>query len=214
MTKPGDIWLLGRHRLLCGDSTRAADVLRLMDGKRAILFSTDPPYLVDYDGTNHPHKWNASDEEKKRKNKDWSGTYGIDWDDSKQGPEFYEAFIKAAVEYAIEPNAAWYCWHASRNQAMLEAVWDKFGAFVHQQIIWVKDRPILYMWQHEPCFYGWRDGEVMGRTAKHNWPKLFLEFNQGRYKSAAEFSLKMFRIWAPWQSPGLRWLPTLARSYG
>ena len=60
---------------------------------------------------------------------------------------------------AIEPNAAWYCWHASRRQAMLEAVWEKHGAFVHQQIIWAKDRPILtrswYMWQHEPCFFGW-----------------------------------------------------------
>jgi hypothetical protein len=172
VTKPGDIWLLGPHRLMCGDSTKAADVLQLMDGRWAILFSTDPPYLVDYDGTNHPHKWNASAEERERKNKDWSGTYGVTWDDSKQGPEFYEAFVAVAVEHAIEPNAAWYCWHASRNQAMLEAVWDKFGAFVHQQIIWVKDRPILtrshYMWQHEPCFYGWIKGNKPPRQPQSN----------------------------------------------
>jgi hypothetical protein len=56
--------------------------------------------------------------------------------------------------------AAWYCWHASRRQAMLEACWEKAGAFVHQQIIWVKNRGVLtrshYLWKHEPCFMGWR----------------------------------------------------------
>ena len=55
------------------------------------------------------------------------------WDDADQGPELYE-FVKAAIEHAILPNAAWYCWHASRRQAMVEGVWEKFGAFVHQQI--------------------------------------------------------------------------------
>jgi len=64
-----------------------------------------------------------------------------------------------AVREAILPNAAWYCFHASRRQAMVEQAWEKFGAFVHQQIIWAKDRPILtrswYSWQHEPCFFGW-----------------------------------------------------------
>jgi len=92
-------------------------------------------------------------------NRDWSGSYGIAWDDSSQGPELYEGFIGAAIENALTPNAAWYCWHASRRQAMLEAVWEKFGAFVHQQIVWAKDRGILtrsyYLWQHEPCFFGW-----------------------------------------------------------
>ncbi len=66
---------------------------------------------------------------------------------------------RVAVAEAIKPNAAWYCWHASRRQAMVEEVWKRFGAFVHQQIIWVKDRQILsrswYAWQHEPCFFGW-----------------------------------------------------------
>lgn len=177
VTKRGDIWRLGNHRLMCGDSTNPADVQFLMDGKKAILFSTDPPYLVDYNGTNHPYKWNASQEEKERKNKDWSDSYGVTWDDSKQGPEFYEAFIRVAVEYAIEPNAAWYCWHASRNQAMLETVWDKFGAFVHQQIIWAKDRPILtrshYMWQHEPCFFGWIKGSKPPRVSNDYPPTVW-----------------------------------------
>ncbi len=54
VTKPGELILLGEHRLLCGDCTIVADVQRVMDGQRAVLFATDPPYLVDYDGTNHP----------------------------------------------------------------------------------------------------------------------------------------------------------------
>ena len=60
-SRAGDLWILGDHRLLCGDSTSADDVRRLMNGERAILFATDPPYLVDYDGSNHPTR-----------NKDWA----------------------------------------------------------------------------------------------------------------------------------------------
>jgi len=77
-TKLGDLWVLGDHRLLCGDATKAEDVSRLMNGQKAILFATDPPYLVDYDGTNHAHKWNE-----KPKDKDWSDSYGVHWDESK-----------------------------------------------------------------------------------------------------------------------------------
>src|SRR5690606_27688612 len=151
VTRRGDLWLLGDHRLLCGDSTDPADVRRLMNGERAILFATDPPYLVDYDGSNHPTR-----------NKDWSASYGNTWDDSSQGAELYDGFIAAALAEAIEANAAWYCWHASRRQAMLEECWTRAGAFVHQQIIWVKDRGVLtrshYLWKHEPCFMGWIKG--------------------------------------------------------
>ncbi|MBF0142866.1 MAG: site-specific DNA-methyltransferase [Magnetococcales bacterium] len=176
VSKPGDLWVLGEHRLLCGDSTKAEDVQRLMKGERAILFATDPPYLVDYDGTNHPPNKTYKERQEKAKlaaagkvkkgwldgNKDWSDTYGVTWDDSSQGPELYEGFIQAAIDHAISDHAAWYCWHASRRQAMLEAVWEKMGAFVHQQIIWNKPSPVLtrthYLWKHEPCFYGWMRG--------------------------------------------------------
>ena len=58
-TGRGQLWLIGKHRLLCGDSTSEGDVRKLMNGKRACLFATDPPYLVQYDGTNHPHKCRA-----------------------------------------------------------------------------------------------------------------------------------------------------------
>jgi DNA modification methylase len=159
----GDLWTLGDHRLLCGDSTSRIDVCRLMNGERAILFATDPPYLVDYDGSNHPTR-----------NKDWSPSYGVTWDDSSQGAELYDGFIAAAVAEAITEDAAWYCWHASRRQAMLEACWEKAGAFVHQQIIWVKDRGVLtrshYLWKHEPCFMGWIKGKRPPKVAEETLP--------------------------------------------
>ena len=162
-SRTGDLWIIGDHRLLCGDSTSASDVRRLMNGERAVLFATDPPYLVDYDGSNHPTR-----------NKDWSASYGTTWDDSSQGAELYDGFIAAAVAEAIAENAAWYCWHASRRQAMLEACWEKAGAFVHQQIIWVKDRGVLtrshYLWKHEPCFMGWRRPNRPPKVAEETLP--------------------------------------------
>lgn len=164
-TEPGQIWIIpskttpGRtHRLMCGDSTVPEQVRRLMTGQRAVLFATDPPYLVDYTGTNHP---------KAQGNKDWSEFYK-DWDSSTQGVELYDGFIEAAIAEAITEDAAWYCWHASRRQAMLEDCWVRHGAFVHQQIIWVKDRPTLtrswYLWAHEPCLMGWIKGSKPRRA--------------------------------------------------
>jgi DNA modification methylase len=168
-TEPGQLWLLGEHRLLRGDSTNPADVQRLMDGERSRLFATDPPYLVDYTGTNHPSGKNDSAKRKAVQNTDWSDTYK-DWDDSSQGAELYQGFVREAIAHAITEDAAWYCWHASRRQAMLEAVWEEHGAFVHQQIIWAKDRGILtrswYQWQHEPCFFGWIRGQKPLRLAQ------------------------------------------------
>jgi len=165
VTKPGDIWICGQHRVMCGDSTKAEDVQRLMAGKRAVLFATDPPFLVSYDGRNHPSKRGHPD-----KNKDWSDSYrDISVYDIERGEEFYDGFIRVAIEHAITEDAAWYCWHASRHQAMLERVWQRHGAFVHQQIVWVKDRGVLtrswYLWQHEPCFFGWLKGHKPKRTA-------------------------------------------------
>ncbi|MEO9298787.1 site-specific DNA-methyltransferase [Devosia alba] len=178
VTRRGDLWLLGDHRLLCGDSTDGADVTRLMNGERAALFATDPPYLVDYDGTNHLTKKKAS----RPANKIVSQDVAEDcveqkhWDDSSQGPQFYEAFCKTAIEHAIAEDVAWYCWHASRRQRMLETVWDQFDVLHHQQIIWAKSRPVLtrsvMLWAHEPCMFGWVRGKKprINREGFESWP--------------------------------------------
>ena len=170
------MWLIGKHRLLCGDSTSESDVQRLMNGQRACLFATDPPYLVDSDGTNHPHRWTKTHGHRHPGDKDWSAKYA-DVDSPEKGEALYDAFFKVAVENAITEDAAWYCWHASRRQTLLENVWEKHGAFVHQQIIWAKDRPILtrssYMWQHEPCFFGWLKGRKPRRMAKDYPPTVW-----------------------------------------
>lgn len=178
-TAPGQLWVIpsatcpGReHRIVCGDSTDGATIERLMAGERAVLFATDPPYLVDYDGTNHPTAQGTGAREKRIANKDWDEVYDDKWDDASQGAELYRGFIRAAVEHAIATDAAWYCWHASRRQAMLEGVWEEFGAFVHQQIIWAKSRGVLtrswYLWSHEPCFFGWIRGQKPKRVADNH----------------------------------------------
>jgi len=178
VTQSGDLIVLGTdpvtsHRLLCGDCTNAEHVQRLMDGQRAELFATDPPYLVGYDGTNHPAKRtrlntrNSGGSAKARRrttggNKDWSASYGVTWDDADANADLYDRFIGVAVEHAIAPDAGWYTWHASKRQAMLEEAWVKHGAFVHCQVIWAKNRGILtrtwYLWAHEPCLMGWLAG--------------------------------------------------------
>lgn len=165
VTQPGDLIELGDHRLLCGDCTDPDTVRRLMGAERADLFATDPPYLVDYDGTNHP------------RNRDWSGTYGITWDDASSQPDLYRGFIAAAVECAVHERTPWYCWHASRRQAMLESEWNDAGLFVHCQIIWVKNRPVatrsLYLWQHEPCLMGWKRGHEPKKVSRKKLPTVW-----------------------------------------
>ncbi len=151
-SSPGDLWVLGEHRLLCGSSTSAEDVRRLMAGERAVLFATDPPYLVGYDGTNHP---------KGKANKDHSASYGVTWDDAdaEGNADLWLRFCEVARAEAVRDDAAWYCWYASVHHAKLEAVWKQVGAFAHQQIIWAKNSGVLtyswYTWQHEPCLMGW-----------------------------------------------------------
>jgi DNA modification methylase len=137
-----------------------------MNRERAALFVTDPPYAVGYTGGSHPQSW--GNRGAANRNKNWSGQYleancADVRNDEESGTAFYRGFIRAAVEHAISPGAAWYCWHASKRHAMVERVWAEFGALVHQQIIWVKSRAVLtfstYLWQHEPCLYGWVTGQ-------------------------------------------------------
>jgi DNA modification methylase len=165
-TATGQLWQIGSHRLLCGDSTKPEDVSRLMDGERAVLFATDPPYAVGYSGGSHPQSW--GNRGAANRDKDWSDQYveakSADIKNAEEaGLQLYRDFVSVAIKHAIIRNAPWYCWHASKRQAMVERVWNEFGGFVHQQIIWAKSRPVLtysvYLWQHEPCLFGWIKGE-------------------------------------------------------
>ncbi len=154
VTQPGNLWLLGEHRLLCGDATSMGDVARLMAGERSPLMPTDPPYLVNYRGGNHPQSWSNSPSVKDKH-----------WDDYREGDgsAFFAAFLRVALGHALTGNPAVYQFHASARQALVEAAWLECGLLVHQQLIWVKARPVLthshYLWQHEPCFYGWPKGK-------------------------------------------------------
>ncbi|HTF56416.1 MAG TPA: ParB N-terminal domain-containing protein [Planctomycetota bacterium] len=164
VSQPGDLWALGEHRILCGDSTMEDDVRRLMDGQRAVLMATDPPYLVDYTGGNHPQSWSNRPEVK---DKHWD-----EYQDPQASGDFFFRFLEVALREALVPNPAVYQWHASRRQILVEEAWKRAGLFVHQQIIWAKARPILthshYMWQHEPCFYGWIEGNLPAKRPEPN----------------------------------------------
>lgn len=162
-TAVGQLWELpsltvkGRsHWLLCGDSTDPVQVRRLMNGKRAALMPTDPPYLVDYDGGNHPQSWNGHQKPGQPTDKHWD-TYN-----EADAPLFFDEYLRVALAEALTERPAIYQWHAARRAKIVEEAWIKNGLLFHQQIIWVKARKVLgrshFMWQHEPCMYGWVEG--------------------------------------------------------
>jgi DNA modification methylase len=148
ITKPGDLWILGDHRLLCGDSTSAEDIARLLDGKKAALCATDPPYLVDYTG-----------ERPNDSGKDWTANYREI--DIKDADGFFRGLFRNVIA-SLAPNAAIYCWHAHKRQALIARVWEDLGILDHQQIIWVKPSPVFgrvfWHFRHEPCMMGWIKG--------------------------------------------------------
>lgn len=149
VTRAGDLWLLGKHRLLCGDATNADDVQRLMNSNRAELFSTDPPYLVDYTGAARPNN----------SGKDWSAVYHEK--PQADALSFYRSIFKNAMD-VTNSNAAWYIWHAHKHVVELEQAWRELDILNHMQIVWVKPSALhthtFYPWQHEPCLMGWRRG--------------------------------------------------------
>ena len=145
VTRPGDLWVLGDHRLLCGDSTSPADVARLMDGERAHCVNIDPPYGVSYVGKTKDALTIAND-----KHRD---------DDLIQNlllPSF-----KLALQHSRE-DAAWYVWHATSTRRDFEHAMDAAGLVEHQMLTWVKPQFVLgrshYQWGSEPCFYLSRQG--------------------------------------------------------
>lgn len=151
----GDVCQIGKHRLMCGDSTSKEDVDRLMDGKRAQAVVTDPPYLVNYDGGRHPQSW--SNRGAANRDKHWD-----EYHEQAEASGFYEAFVRVALEQAVMEDAAWYQFYASLRAAEVFEGWHKNNLITHAVIVWVKARPVLthtwYMWQHELCVYGWIKG--------------------------------------------------------
>lgn len=165
--KRGDIYQLGRHRLMCGDSTSVDDVLKLMDGAKADMLLTDPPYNVDI--------------------KETAGKILNDNMDSDKFREFLrDAFVSART--AMKPGAAFHIWHGETEGYNFRGAIADAGMKCRQQLIWVKSSPTLgrqdfqrmyegvltgdNLWDeemeergYEPCLYGWKDGQG------HTWYK-------------------------------------------
>ena len=156
----GQLYAIGDHRLLCGDSTSAADVARVMDGNRAVLFATDPPYGAN--AGNIGFTAQRDDIEAITK-------------DNLEGKEM-QAFLELAFRAwipSLADNAGWYLWHPMLTQGYFAAAAAAADLIIHRQIIWVKEQFIFgrgdYHWRHELCFYGWRKGHR---------PQWFTERNQ------------------------------------
>lgn len=148
ISQRGDIWLLGRHRLMCGDST-SEDITKLMDGQQCDLVLTDPPYNVDYQG--------ATKDKLKIQN------------DKMQDDKFL-AFLTDAFTRMYEHSkkgAAIYVFHADSEGYNFRTAFKQAGYILRQSLIWVKNSMVLgrqdYQWKHEPVLYGWKDG------ASHSW---------------------------------------------
>ncbi len=147
ITKPGDLWILGDHRLLCGDSTNPQHLERLMKGQQADLWITDPPYNVDYQG----------------------GT-GLKIQNDNMSNDDFRQFLRdcySSANSALKPGAAFYIWHADSEGYNFRGAAFDIGWQVRQCLIWVKSSLVMgrqdYHWKHEPCLYGWKEG------AAHIW---------------------------------------------
>ena len=146
VTKLGDIWTLGRHRLVCGDSTKADTFTALMDGKLANLVVTDPPYNVNYEGTAGKIK------------------------NDNMGNEAFYDFLLAAftnTEAAMAQDASIYVFHADTEGLNFRKAFSDAGFQLSGCCIWKKPSLVLgrspYQWQHEPVLFGWK------KKGKHNW---------------------------------------------
>ena len=159
LSKPGDLWQLGEHRLLCGDATKAEQVRRLMAGERASLMVTDPPYLVDYDGGNHPPSYNKANRRvpAEKKTKHWDA-----YRDQESAVDFYRGFLQVALGEALSERPIVYQFYAATRAELVFGAWRAVGLLAHQVLIWQKSRPVLgrcwYQYDYEPFLVGWIAG--------------------------------------------------------
>ncbi len=149
VTVEGDVWLLGRHRLMCGDSTSIDAVERLCDGQLIDMWLTDPPYNVAYEG----------------KTKE-----ALTIKNDKMGDDSFRQFLRdsyIAADAVMKPGAVFYVWHADSEGYNFRGAAKDAGWTVRQCLIWKKQTMVMgrqdYHWKHEPCLYGWKDG------AAHLW---------------------------------------------
>ena len=146
VTKFGDVWQLGRHRLVCGDSTKAETFSVLMDGKKANLVVTDPPYNVNYEGS-----------------------AGKIQNDNMGNEAFYEFLLAAFTntEAAMAQDASIYVFHADTEGLNFRKAFSEAGFYLSGTCIWKKQSLVLgrspYQWQHEPILFGWK------KKGKHEW---------------------------------------------
>ena len=155
--KLGDIWQLGRHRLMCGDSTDASQVAKLLGGTNIQLYLTDPPYNVAYG-------YDGAATEKHRKD-------GLVVLNDKMDNDKFEEFLTNAFNAAnanMEKGASFYIFHSDGYSYWFrKALINTVDLELRENLIWVKNSMVLgrqdYQWRHEPCLYGWKKG------ASHNW---------------------------------------------
>lgn len=147
-TKRGEVWKLGAHRVMCGDSTNPVDMRVLMGGVEADLYLTDPPYNVDYTG----------------KTKD-----ALKIENDVMSNDNFRQFLQdafLAAKDVMKPGAAFYIWHADSEGYNFRGACFDVGLTVRECLVWVKNSLVLgrqdYQWQHEPCLYGWTEGA-------HSW---------------------------------------------
>lgn len=147
--KPGDIYQLGRHRLMCGDSTDAESVYQLCQDGQVDMLLTDPPYGVDYTG----------------KTRDAMKIQNDATSDETLRDMLADAF--SAANNIMKPGAVFYIWHADSKALVFRIACQMAGWEVRQVLIWAKNTMVMgrqdYQWKHEPCLYGWKDG------AGHLW---------------------------------------------
>ena len=141
VSRPRDVWRIGSHRLICGDSTDPQTYAALMDGDAADLIITDPPYNVDYEGAAGKIK------------------------NDSMSSEAFRAFLAAAFEGmsgAAKPGAGAYIFHADSEGVSFREAFQQAGFLLKQCLIWVKNAFVLgrqdYQWRHEPILYGWKEG--------------------------------------------------------
>ncbi|MFN0604412.1 DNA modification methylase [Facklamia hominis] len=143
-TQPGDIYKMGDHILMCGDSTKSEDVQTLMGGQMADLVVTDPPYNVNYEGGT----------------KDALKIQNDNMDDASFLAFLIDAF--KTMKEALKPGGAFYIWHSDGKRWFFSDALKQNDLEERQNLIWVKNALVLgrqdYQWKHEPCLYGWKEG--------------------------------------------------------